>query len=229
LPISDSACRRNAASDPDVHLMLEVQRGSAAAFEELMFRYQDRVLTVLSHLVRDRDLAEDLAQDVFLRVYRARHSYTPSAKFCTWLFTIVNHTAASALRRRSRSSERQLAGSESGPLGANPLERLALAASGQMPTRQLDKAELCTAVRTALDGLNQRQRLAVLLSKFENMNYADIAETMDLTPQAVKSLLFRARDALRAALEPYFTEGCTAAAPQTPQPPRACGPEPQQA
>ena len=88
--VSESSARRYAL-DPDVRLMLEVRDGNAAAFEELVLRYQGRLLTVLRHLVGSREQAEDLAQEVFLRVYRARESYQPGAKFSTWLYTIANH------------------------------------------------------------------------------------------------------------------------------------------
>ncbi|OHB81644.1 MAG: RNA polymerase subunit sigma-70 [Planctomycetes bacterium RBG_16_64_12] len=187
--------------------MLEVRDDSAAAFEELMLRYQGRLLTVLEHLVHSRDQAEDLAQEVFLRVYRARKSYVPGAKFSTWLFTIANNVASNALRARSRRREVNLEVRESGPMGANPLEAMVQASSGQIPARQLDKAEMRDIVRMALEALNDRQRIAVLLSKFEGMSYADIAVTMELTPQAIKSLLSRARGNLREVLEPYLEHG----------------------
>lgn len=187
--------------------MLQVRDGDAAAFEELMLRYQNRLLTVLEHLIGDRDDAEDLAQEVFLRVYRARKSYTATSKFATWLFTIANHMASNARRSMSRRREINLEGRASGPLGANPLDRLAMAASGLMPARQLDKAEMRDIIRLSLETLNDRQRMAVLLNKFEDMSYADIAEAMQLSPQAVKSLLSRARVSLREVLEPYFETG----------------------
>ena len=92
-------------------------------------------------------------------------------------------------------------------MGANPMDGVALAASGQMPTRQADKLEMQDVVRSAIGTLSERQRLAVLLSKFEDMSYAEIAETMNMSPQAVKSLLSRARENLRAVLEPYLERG----------------------
>src|SRR5262245_34195456 len=187
--------------------MIEVRNDSASAFSELMLRYQNRVLTILENLVGSRDLAEDLTQDVFLRVFRARKTYEPGSKFSTWLFTIANNVASNAKRSKSRRREVVLEGSESGPLGANPLTQLAVAASGQMPARQLDKAEMREIVRLALAELNERQRMAVLLNKFEGMSYADIAETMGLSPQAIKSLLSRARVNLREVLEPYLAGG----------------------
>lgn len=187
--------------------MLEVRDDSAAAFEELMLRYQSRVVSILQHLVGPRGQAEDLAQEVFLRIYRARKSYVPGARFSTWLFTIVNNVASNARRNRSRRREVTLDSRESGPLGAHPLAELAQAPSGAMPTRQLDKSEMQDIVRTAIAALGERQRLAVLLSKFEDMSYADIAETMEMSPEAVKSLLSRARASLREVLAPYLEQG----------------------
>ncbi len=204
--VTESSTRR-ALSDPDVRLMLEVREGSAVAFEQLVARYQDRLVTVLDHLVGNRDQAEDLAQEVFLRVYRSRDRYQPGAKFATWLFTIANNAAMNALRSRARRREVHLAAGDSGPFRGRPLDHILQASSSQMPARQFDKAELRDIVRLALESLNERQRMAVLLSKFEEMGYADIAKTMEMTPQAVKSLLARARVNLREVLAPYLQEG----------------------
>lgn len=207
MALSESSAQNYALSDPDVRLMLQVRDGSAEAFEELMLRYQGRLVTVLEHLTGKRGQAEDLAQEVFLRVYRSRLSYAPNSKFSTWLFTIANNVALNDRRTRSRRREVGVGPTESGPASAASLEQIAQAASGQMPARQLDKAEMRDVVRFAISTLNERQRLAVLLSKFEEMSYADIAETMELTPQAIKSLLSRARENLRTVLEPYLQRG----------------------
>jgi RNA polymerase sigma-70 factor (ECF subfamily) len=187
--------------------MLQVRDDNAAAFEELVLRYQGRLITVLQNLVQDRDRAEDLAQDVFLRVYRARKSYTPDAKFSTWLFTIAHNVGSNALRSLSRRHEVNVTARHGGEPGGKPLDDLVTAPSGLMPTRQLDKAELAEVVRAAVDALNERQRMAILLAKFEHMSYADIAATMGLSVKAVKSLLSRARENLRLILEPYLQEG----------------------
>ncbi|MEZ6119034.1 MAG: sigma-70 family RNA polymerase sigma factor [Pirellulaceae bacterium] len=192
--------------DPDARLMMRVRNDDAAAFEELVRRYQNRLLHVLRNLVGSQQQAEDLAQDVFLRVYRARKNYEPTAKFATWLFTIANNVASNARRSRSRRKEVNVIG-DSGAVAANPLEHMAEAASGAMPARQLDKVERAEMVKLAMESLNERQRMAVLLSKFEGMSYIDIAETMDLTVPAIKSLLSRARTNLRLALEPYIQDG----------------------
>ena len=194
MSVSESTARRYALSDPDVRLMLEVRDDNAAAFEELMLRYQNRLITVLTHLVGHREWAEDLAQDVFLRVYRSRKRYLPGAKFSTWLFTIANNLAANALRDRSRRPEVNVAERTSAETsGVFGLDQMAVAASGLMPARQLDKMEMREVVRLAIQGLNDRQRMAVLLCKFESMSFEEIGAAMEMTPKAVKSLLARAR------------------------------------
>src|SRR5690349_19171993 len=187
--------------------MLQVKAGDAAAFTELVLRYQNRLLTILEHLVNSREQAEDLAQEVFLRVFRARERYEPGAKFSTWLFTIANNIASNALRSRSRRREVGVPegnGADSAPLS---LDQLAKAASGALPTRALDKAEQAEMVRSAVAALSERQRMALLLAKFEGMSYQDIAQSMDLSVQAIKSLLSRARVNLKEILTPYIERG----------------------
>lgn len=188
--------------DPDVQRMLRVRNGDDVAFEELVAAYQDRIISIFTHLLGEPQAAEDLAQEVFLRVYRARKRYEPTAKFSTWLFHIANNLAIN--KRRSAASRKEVAlqGTDSGPL--NPVANLVPEKSALMPTRQLDKSELRLLVRQAMESLNERQRMALLLNKFEEMSYIDIAAAMDLSVQAVKSLLTRARENLKEQLEPYL-------------------------
>lgn len=205
--VSESSARRYTLRDPDVRLMLQVRDDSAAAFEELVLRYQDRLVALLTHLSGSRDQAEDLAQEVFLRVYRARKSYVPGAKFSTWLFTIANNAASNALRTLARRHEVRPEARTGDSTVVNPMDHLAQASSSQMPVRRLAKAETREIVRLAVESLGERQRMAVLLSKFEGMCYAEIAEVMELSPQAIKSLLARARGNLREVLAPYMERG----------------------
>lgn len=193
--------------DPDVRLMLQVKDDQAAAFEELVRRYQVRLVAIFQQTLGSREQAEDLAQEVFLRIYRARKTYEPRSRFSTWLFTIANNVAHNARRSRARRKEVQLAGRKSSSILAGSLSQLVEAASGLMPTRCLDRSERAELVNLAMETLNERQRMAVLLSKFEGMSYADISETMGLSVSAIKSLLSRARGNLREVLEPYINEG----------------------
>ena len=183
--------------------MLRVRDEEPHAFEELVEKYQNRLVAVLHHLVGNAEEAEDLAQEVFLRVFRARKKYRARAKFSTWLFTIANNLALNSLRNRRRKAAVPLVGSESGPLGPRPAEQLVLDRGGA-PSQRMQQEELAAVIRKALDGLNERQRVAVILNKFEEMNYAEIADVMGLTTKAVKSLLSRARMNLREALQNYI-------------------------
>ncbi len=190
--------------DPDVQLMLRTKEGDEEAFAQLVASYQDRIVGIFHHVLHDQESAEDLAQDVFLRIYRARNGYEPTAKFSTWLFRIANNLASNSRRRKGRRKEVPLNIRDSGPLGIRPEEKLIAEKSALMPTRQAHKSEMRAIVQSAVDELNDRQRLAVLLHRFEEMSYADIGETMDMSSAAVKSLLSRARDNLRGKLESYI-------------------------
>jgi len=195
-----------ALRDPDVRLMLQVREGDASAFTELVDRYQHRLLTVMAHLVGKSADAEDLAQEVFLRVYRSRKESHPQAKFSTWLFTIANNLALNVLRQRQRRPTAALPASDSGPLGPRPAECLVCDRS-PAPEDRLAHDELAQVVQKALETLNDRQRLAVVLNKFEDMSYQEIAHVMGTTTKAVKSLLSRARGQLREALDAYVNMG----------------------
>lgn len=192
-----------ALRDPDIRLMLRVRDDDSAAFAQLVEQYQHRLVAIMHHLVGNTEEAEDLAQEVFLRVYRARKKYRPRSKFSTWLFTIANNLALNALRSRQRKPSVSLPAQDSGPLGPRPAEQL-VPDRGSGPMQRLQRQELADIVRQALEGLNERQRMAVVLNKFEDMNYAEIAEIMGLTTKAVKSLLSRARENLRVALSGYI-------------------------
>jgi RNA polymerase sigma-70 factor (ECF subfamily) len=155
-------------------------------------------------------MAEDLAQETFMRVFRARKSYEPGAKFSTWLFTIAGNVARNASRSLGRRHEVSEIDAPRGDLTlSNPqlLASTALDASGLMPNRLVEGAERAEIVRAAVSVLSERQRMALMLSRFENMSYIEIAETMGLSTKAVKSLLSRARVNLRDLLQPYIESG----------------------
>jgi RNA polymerase sigma-70 factor (ECF subfamily) len=192
-----------AMRDPDVRLMLRVREGDSSAFAELVDRYQHRLIPIMAHLCGRADEAEDLAQEVFLRVYRARREYHPQAKFSTWFFTIANNVALNALRHRKRKPVVQFANlTSSGPQPVRPEERLVYD-KGPPPERGLHHQELAEQIQQALAQLNERQRTAVVLNKFEDLSYEEIADVLGISAKAVKSLLSRARGQLRELLRGY--------------------------
>ena len=195
-----------AAGDRSTELMLRVRDGDVVAFGELVELWQNRLVTIFLHHTGDHATAEDLAQETFMRVYRARERYKPTAKFTTWIHTIANNVSSDLRQRAYRRLERGVPNAVSASSSAIGLDQLAVAASGLLPARIADRGELQGVVRQAIAGLNERQRMALLLAKFEQCSYEEIAAAMKLTVPAVKSLLFRARDHLRAALEPYLGE-----------------------
>jgi RNA polymerase sigma-70 factor (ECF subfamily) len=196
-------------SDPSTALMLRVRDGgpgASEAFTELVGLWQERLVTLFLNQVGDHATAEDLAQEVFLRVFRARAGYRPTAKFTTWVHTIANNVASDLRQRSYRRREHGVPATASASGSLIGLDQLAVAASGLLPARVADRAELRGIVREAVARLSDRQRMAVLLAKFEQCSYEEIAEAMGLSVPAVKSLLFRARDQLRESLGGYAIE-----------------------
>ncbi len=177
--------------------MLQVKDGDAGSFALLLNKYRRPVVSYLHRMVQNQAVAEELAQEAFLRVYRARASYQPSAKFTTWLFRIATHLALNSLRD-NKHRLRELSVDEAGP-GDPPLQ---LADGRANREEQLIAETRLRAVRQAIAALPQKQRAAVLLHKYEGMDYAQIADALGLTVSAVKSLLFRAYESLRARLSP---------------------------
>jgi RNA polymerase sigma-70 factor (ECF subfamily) len=198
-PRPKARAARRWLDDPEVGLMLRVQAGDAEAFAELQRRYADRVCGYFCRLLKDRAEAEDLTQDVFLRLYRSRHRYQPRARFATWVFHITQNVARNALRSRRRHPCVRL--DTQAPAGRSLLELL-LPDRAEPPSGPLERDELAGLVRAAVAELGGRQRTAVELHQFHDRTYAQVAAELDMTPKAAKSLLYRARNHLRAALKP---------------------------
>jgi RNA polymerase sigma-70 factor (ECF subfamily) len=190
--------------DPEVSLMLRVREDEPEAFAELVQRYRTRIYGHFFRLLGDRQEAEDLTQDVFLRLYRSRKRYQPRAKFTTWLFHITQNVGRNALRSRRRHPWvhlEGLAGEQEGKL----LESL-LSDHGESPSVPLERAELAGVVRAAVEELGGRQRTAVELHQFRDWTYNEVAAEMDMSPEAAKSLLYRARNQLRESLTTFMEE-----------------------
>jgi RNA polymerase sigma-70 factor (ECF subfamily) len=188
-------------ADPDVRLMMRVREGDDASFAELADRYRPRVLGYFCRQLGDRSEAEDLTQEVLLRLYRSRTNYEPRARFTTWIFHITQNVARNALRSRRRHPAVFL------DVRADDERRLEglLADEGDSPSRPLERHELAGIVRAAVADLDGRQRTAMELHQFEDRTYAEVAAKLAMTPKAAKSLLYRARNQLRTLLA-HFVE-----------------------
>jgi RNA polymerase sigma-70 factor (ECF subfamily) len=181
--------------DHDTQLMLRVRDGDSVSFGILLEKHRTPVIHFLFRMVQDHSVAEELAQEVFLRVFRSRASYEPTAKFTTWLFRIATHLALNWLRdgKKDRAQER--------------LDDIAPDSPGlQVPDRNpsveynLVRETKMAEVRRAIAILPEKQRAAVLMHKYEEMEYSQIAKVLNCSESAVKSLLFRAYESLRARL-----------------------------
>lgn len=184
------------AADPEIPLMLRVQRDEPGAFADLVAAYWSRVFGRFVRQFGDRQEAEDLAQDVFLRLYRSRCRYRPRAKLSTWVFFIARNVGRNAVRRRRRKPVVPIGLAFQNDDFASP------AAPVDDMATPVERAELARAVRSAVAALNGRQRRAVEL-QFADQSYAEIATALAMTPKAAKSLLYRARNELRFALLPF--------------------------
>jgi len=194
-------------SRSDVQLMLDVKAGDAQSFELLLQRYRTPLVNFLYRMVRNREQAEDLAQEVFLRVYRAREDYEPSAKFTTWLFRIATNLALNSLRdHRHQKLEISMdapivADSEDGD------ERMMEVADEHPDIEQhlVDEARK-KMIRHAIEKLPEKQRAAVLLHKYQELEYGEISKILQCSESALKSLLFRAYETLRVELAPLVAQ-----------------------
>jgi RNA polymerase sigma-70 factor, ECF subfamily len=184
-----------AVIEPDTELMLRVKAGDSASFGLLLERHRGPVIHFLYRMVQNAAVAEELAQEVFFRVYRARASYVPSAKFTTWLFRIAMHLALNNLRdaKGERSSDSLDQETEDAP-------RLQVADRSPSVEQKLLADARLMEIRRAIRALPEKQRAAVLMHKYEEMDYSQIAHVLSCSESAVKSLLFRAYETLRVRL-----------------------------
>lgn len=185
--------------------MLRVRDDDAGAFAELVSRYELPMVRLMRSIGPRPSDAEDLTQETFLRLYRARHRYQPGAKFSTYLYTIAGNVARNAKRSSRRRHEVNEADSPVMSTSGSmlPITQTKADVSGNMPIRQIERAERAEMVRHAIAALGERQRMALMLSRFEHLNYVEIAEAMGITTKAVKSLLSRARVSVGESLAAY--------------------------
>lgn len=184
-----------ATLERDAELMLRVREGDTQSFGLLLERHRAPVIHFLYRMVQNQPVAEELAQEVFLRVYRSRANYEPTAKFTTWLFRIASHLALNWIR-----DKRHERGQES--LDAEVQEGMSRQVQdrGMSAEQSLVRQSKFEEIRRAIDSLPEKQRAAVLMHKYDEMEYSQIASVLECSESAVKSLLFRAYESLRARL-----------------------------
>jgi len=189
------------AAARDLAWMIRVKDGDTEAFRELIEAHQYRVIGTIARMLSDETEAEDLAQQVFIRVWRSAPRYEPTAKFTTWLYTITRNLVFNELRRRKRHATQPLVD------GNNEEDRPPFQVAdhtAKAPDTTVLDAEMQEAIQQAIDELPESQRMAVILRRYDNVSYEEIGEILKLSVPAVKSVLFRARTELREKLKKYL-------------------------
>lgn len=183
----------------DSQLIREIKDGNVELYSELMRRYQRKILAFIFHMLKSSKmelLAEDLCSETFYKAYRSLHSFREmDASFSTWLYTIARNTVLSELRKGKAAN---VSLDDTG-LGFEPL-----ASAESAPEQQLLKNERMAMVRDAINNLPEKQRSALILREYDQLDYQEIANILGQTVSSVKSLLFRARASVKTQLEPYF-------------------------
>lgn len=185
--------------------MLRVKAGDMAAFEELVDKYKQPVMNLVYRTLPDATEAEDLAQHVFLQVFKSAHRYEVAAKFSTWLFTIARNLCLNEIRRRSRHPAQSL---DAAMAEDNDQPRLQVEDTRQAaPPDALLRGELESKIEEAMAALPEKQRTALLLCRGEELSYEEIAAVLGCTVSATKSLIHRGRETLKQVLKPYLRTG----------------------
>lgn len=190
----------------DTQLIREIKDGNVQMYSELMRRYQRKILAFIYHMLKSAKLelmAEDLCSETFYKAYRSLHSFRElDASFSTWLYTIARNTVLSELRKQ-----------KSGNVPLDEAGIVPLAPPDAVPELRLLRNERMTMVRDAINNLPEKQRSALILREYEQLEYQEIANILGQTVSSVKSLLFRARASVKTQLEPYFDEAATSMEP----------------
>jgi RNA polymerase sigma-70 factor (ECF subfamily) len=194
-----------AAPDPDAALMLRVKQGDTGAFALLVDKYKQPVMNLAYRMLRDANEAEDLAQVAFVQVFKSARRYQVSSKFSTWLFTIARNLCLNEIRRRSRHPTESLNATHPGSED-QPLHQFEDKKTSSAPESLLQR-ELEEKVAQALAGLPENQRTALLLCRQDELSYEEIAEVLDGSLSATKSLIHRGRETLKEKLKPYLRTG----------------------
>jgi len=187
----------------DEDLVLRVQQGDKSAFDLLVIKYQHKIIQLVNRYVKDPSEAQDVAQEAFIKAYRALGNFRGDSAFYTWLYRIAINTAKNYLVSRSRrSSDYQVDVQD-----AEVLENAPQLQGMETPERLLLNQEIIDTIKTAIDKLPEEMRTAIMLREFEGMSYEEIAEAMDCPVGTVRSRIFRAREAIDNKLNPLLEHG----------------------
>ena len=198
--IDSSPAGKSEEDTEDVRLMRLVARGDTVAFEKLIERHQSLVIGTVARMLGSNSDVEDIAQQVFIRVWKSASRYVPRAKFTTWLLKITRNLVFNELRRAKRRAHAPLQPE------ANVEEMQLKDESNPSPDASLLELELQEAIEKAIGELPETQRMALVLRRYEEFSYEQIADVLNLSVPAVKSVLFRARTELRVRLSSYLKE-----------------------
>ena len=187
----------------DEDLVLRVQRGDKSAFDLLVIKYQHKIIQLVNRYVKDPSEAQDVAQEAFIKAYRALGNFRGDSAFYTWLYRIAINTAKNYLVSRSRrSSDYQVDIQD-----AEAIENAPQLQGMETPERLLLNQEIIDTIKTAIEKLPEEMRTAIMLREFEGMSYEEIAEAMDCPVGTVRSRIFRAREAIDNKLNPLLEHG----------------------
>lgn len=195
----------SAEFDPDAALMLRVKQGDMIAFAELVEKYKRPVMNMVYRMIRDLTEAEDIAQTVFVQVHKSADRYKVASKFSTWIFTITHNLCLNEIRRRSRHPTDSMDVSPS-----EPEERPAQQyedTKNPLASEAILQSELAQKIDEAIAALPENQRMALVLCRQDELSYEEIAEILNCSISATKSLIHRGRETLKEKLKPYLRTG----------------------
>ena len=187
----------------DEELVLRVQRGDKSAYDYLVIKYQHRIIQLVNRYIKDPSEAQDVAQEAFIKAYRALADFRGEAAFFTWLYRIAINTAKNYLLSRSRRSANYQVDIQD----AEALENAPQLQGLETPERELLNQEIIDAINASIEELPEDMRTAIVLREFEGMSYEEIAEAMDCPVGTVRSRIFRAREAIDNKLNPLLEHG----------------------
>ena len=190
--------------DPDASLMLKFEGGDISSFEKLVIKYKENITNMIYQFIGDKEEAEDLAIEVFLRVYQARGKYKPRAKFTTWLYKIATNLCLDEIRKKTKLHTVSL--SKSIPIEEGKEEELIekIADPSPSPQKILEEREKNALVREAINSLPARQRIATILRIYEGLSYKEISKILGCSVKSIERLLYRARVNLKEKFTPYL-------------------------